>query len=145
MAGVRAKVLALGAMIAVAVGPALAQDATDGKSSPEARSLIERQLDAFAHDDAGGAYAEAAPGITAMFGDPDSFMTMVRQHYAPVYRHRSVEFGPAKINADTIEQEATFVDENDEVWAALYRLDRQPNGTWLISGCTLIRSDDKSL
>jgi Domain of unknown function (DUF4864) len=145
MAGVRAKVLALGAMIAVAVGPALAQDATDGKSSPEARSLIERQLDAFAHDDAGGAYAEAAPGITAMFGDPDTFMTMVRQHYAPVYRHRSVEFGPAKINADTIEQEATFVDENDEVWAALYRLARQPNGTWLISGCTLIRSDDKSL
>jgi hypothetical protein len=141
----RTKALALGVTAALTFGSVLAQETPDAKGSPEARSLIERQLDAFSHDDAPAAYAEAAPAITAMFGDPDTFMTMVRQHYAPVYRHRSVDFGPAKIDADTIEQAVTFVDDNEQVWKALYRLTRQPDGTWLISGCTLIMSDDKSI
>jgi len=143
--GLRMKALALGVLASLAFGPAMAQETQDAKGSPEARSLIERQLDAFSHNDAPAAYAEAAPSITAMFTDPDTFMSMVRQHYAPVYRHRSVDFGPAKTDADTIEQEVTFVDQDDEVWKALYRLTRQPDGKWLISGCTLIRSNDKSI
>ena len=41
-----------------------AAPARAGETAPlEARALIERQLDAFAHDDAEGAYALAAPGI----------------------------------------------------------------------------------
>ena len=146
MAGdMRTKALALGLIANLAFGAAMAQETQDAKGSPEARSLIERQLDAFSRDDAPAAYAEAAPPITAMFGDPDAFMSMVREHYAPVYRHRSVDFGPARTVADTIEQEVTFVDQDDEVWKALYRLTRQPDGQWLISGCTLIRSNDKSI
>jgi hypothetical protein len=142
MAGtMRTTFLALGAMAILASGPVLAQDAI---GSPDARALIERQLDAFAHDDAPAAYAEAAPGITAMFADPGTFMAMVRENYKPVYRHRSVDFGPARSEADTIEQAVTFVDQNDQVWKALYKLTRQPDGKWLISGCSLIMSDDKS-
>jgi hypothetical protein len=137
----RWKVLALGVMAALAFGPAMAQDVQDAKSSPDARSVIERQLDAFSRGDAEGAYAEAAPAIKTIFGDPGTFMTMVQERYAPVYRHRSVEFGPAKTGADTIEQFATFVDQNDQVWNALYRLARQPDGQWLILSCTLIRSE----
>ena len=143
--GLRMKALALGVLASLAFGPAMAQETEQEKGSPEARSLIERQLDAFSHNDAPAAYAEAAPSITAMFTDPDTFMSMVRQHYAPVYRHRSVDFGPAKTDADTIEQEVTFVDENEQVWTALYRLTRQPDGKWLISGCILVRSNDKSI
>jgi Domain of unknown function (DUF4864) len=138
---IRTRILAACAMAMLLIGPALAQDA---KGSTDARALIERQLDAFAHDDAPAAYAEAAPGITAMFTDPNTFMTMVREQYAPVYRHRSADFGPAKADADTIEQAVTFVDQNDQVWKALYKLTRQPDGKWLISGCSLVMSDDKS-
>lgn len=146
MAGdMRTSVLAFGVAAALMLGPAMAQTTQDAKGSPEARVLIERQLDAFARDDAPAAYAEAAPSITAMFTDPETFMSMVRETYAPVYRHRSVEFGPAKADADTIEQAVTFVDRSDQVWKALYRLTRQPDGKWLISGCTLIMSDDRSI
>ena len=105
--------------------------------SPEAQALIEKQLDAFSRDDAAGAYAEASPEIQSVFPDPDAFMAMVRRGYAPVYRHRSVEFGPAAVEADTIRQEATFVDGQGKVWKAMYRLSRGPNG-WRISACWLL-------
>jgi Domain of unknown function (DUF4864) len=134
-------ILAISIAAALVCGPALSQDA---KSSPDARALIERQLDAFAHDDAPAAYAFAAPGIKAMFTDPGVFMSMVRQQYTPVYHHRSVEFGAAQVGADQIEQAVTFVDDNGQVWKALYKLARQPDGQWLITGCALIKSDDKS-
>ena len=137
----RRRFLAIGVMAALLGGPALAQA---DKSSPDARALIERQLDALAHDDAPAAYAFAAPGIKAMFPDASVFMTMVRQQYTPVYHHRSVEFGPAKADSEAIEQAVTFVDDDNQVWKALYKLARQPDGSWLIAGCSLIKSDDKS-
>ena len=140
--GVRAKLLAAGAIAVLSASAAPAQDESAATGSPEARALIERQLDAFAHDDAAGAYAEAAPSIKAIFPDADVFMSMVRRGYAPVYRHRSVEFGPARREAETIEQEATFVDPQGQAWTALYELSRQPDGTWLISGCRLIKAGD---
>ncbi len=118
--------------------------AEDKKGSPEARALIERQLDAFAHDDGPAAYAIAAPAIKSIFADPNVFLSMVRQQYTPVYRHRSVEFGPVEADTDSMAQVVTFVDENNQVWKALYKLARQPDGSWLISGCSLVKSDDKS-
>lgn len=109
--------------------------------SPEARALIERQLDAFGRDDAAAAYSEAAPQVKAIFPDADTFMSMVRRGYAPVYRHRSVEFGPATVESDTIQQEATFIDAQGKAWKAIYRLSRGPDGAWLISACQLIEAD----
>jgi len=142
MAGIlRTGVFGLGAMAFLLIGPALADDA---KPSPDARALIERQFDALAHNDAPAAYAFAAPGIKAIFPDPNVFMTMVRTQYTPVYHHRSVEFGPAQSEADSIAQAVTFVDDDNQVWKALYKLARQPDGSWLITGCSLIKSDDKA-
>ena len=116
----RERILASAFMAVLSASTAGAQTA----ESPEARALIERQLDAFSHDDAAGAYAEAAPQVKAIFPDADTFMSMVRRGYAPVYRHRSVEFGPATVESDTIQQEATFVDAEGKVWKAIYRLSR---------------------
>ena len=143
--GWRTGVLALGVMAALSLLPAMAQETRHPEGSADARALIERQFDALARDDAPGAYAEAAPNIAAIFPDAGAFLAMVRQRYAPVYRHRSVEFGAAAIGADTIEQVVTLVDPDNQVWKALYRLSRQPDGTLLISACTLIRSDDESI
>jgi DNA-binding transcriptional LysR family regulator len=117
-----------------------------GETAPlEARALIERQLDAFAHDDAEGAYALAAPGIRMLFTDSETFMAMVRQGYAPVYRHRSVEFGAFAEDGDKIEQSLTIVDEDNNVWNAIYYLERQPDGTWRTNGCVLTKSTESSL
>jgi len=112
---------------------------------PEARALIERQLDAFARDDAEGAYSLAAPGIQALFTDSETFLAMVRRSYAPVYRHRSVEFGAFAEDGDKIEQSLTIVDADNNVWTAIYYLARQPDGTWRTNGCVMVKSTESSL
>ena len=86
------------------IGTASAEELTAASS----RAIIERQFDAFQHDDAEAAYALAAPTIKQMFGDAGQFMTMVRDHYAPVYRHRSVEFGAFAESGDEASLEAAF-------------------------------------
>jgi len=57
MLGFKRVLSALAVILALSTAPGLADDAV----SPEARALIEQQFDAFAHDDAEGAYELAAP------------------------------------------------------------------------------------
>ncbi len=75
-------------------GSAVAQEPSKlGTSERGAiREVIESQLAAFQRDDAAGAFAFASPKIQAMFGDPRTFMQMVRTGYEPVYRPRRFEF-----------------------------------------------------
>ncbi len=133
----------LSLILLFSAAPAAADD--NSSAAPEVRALIERQLDAFARDDAASAYALAAPGIKTMFADADIFLAMVRGKYAPIYRHRSVEFGQAHEHGDEVSQPVTLVDNDNQVWKALYELARQPDGTWLITGCVLVRSSDTAL
>lgn len=136
----------LGLMVLFSAPPAAAGDNPEASpnASPKARALIERQLEALGRDDAAGAYALAAPAIRTKFIDPEGFLAMVREKYAPVYRHRGVAFGDATDDGDKISQLLTIVDNDDKVWSALYQLTRQPDGTWLISGCVLIRAPETS-
>lgn len=130
------------AVVVVSAVPAAAGEA--GGAASEIRAPIERQFDALARDDAVAAYASAAPDIKAIFTDPQTFLGMVRSKYAPVYRHRSAEFGDLQREGDTASQVVTLVDDDNQVWTALYGLARQPDGGWLITRCVLIRSTDAS-
>jgi hypothetical protein len=130
----------LGFLAFVLSAPAQADEA-----EAQAHALIQRQLDAFAQGDAAGAYALAAPGIKVIFPNSDVFMDMVRQRYAPVYHHRSANFGTFKAEGDDVSQDLTIVDDDNQVWTAIYKLTRQPDGSWLISGCFLVKSEAKSV
>jgi Domain of unknown function (DUF4864) len=132
---------------AVTLAAALWVSAASAQQSTAARSqaIIERQFDAFARDDAEAAYALADPAIKEMFVDADHFMAMVRDRYAPVYRHRSVEFGEFAVEGDEASLKATLVDNDNVVWTALYSLRREANGDWLISGCALERSEASAI
>lgn len=137
-----AKVVGAGAVaLALLIGAASAQEL----SAASSRAIVERQFEAFERDDAEAAYALAAPTIKEMFGDADQFMTMVRNHYAPVYRHRSVEFGAFAESGDEASLEATLIDNDNVVWTALYSFRRVSNGDWLISGCVLAKSDGSAI
>jgi hypothetical protein len=123
------------------VGTASAEDLTAASS----RAIVERQFEAFEHDDAAAAYALAAPTIKDMFSDADHFIAMVRDHYAPVYRHRSADFGAFKESGNDASLEATLVDQDNVVWTALYSFRRVPNGDWLISGCVLAKAEASAI
>jgi hypothetical protein len=135
----RALAFGLLALLLAFAAPAHADDADD------ARTVISQQLDAFTHDDAGAAWALAAPAIREKFGDADAFMAMVKTTYPPVYRRRSAEFGRQSRQGDQIAQEMTFVDESNDVWAGVYRLQRQGDGAWKITGCVLAKTAESSL
>ena len=127
--------------ITLLTGVASAEDLTATSS----RAIVERQFDAFQRDDGQAAYALAAPTIKDMFSDADHFMAMVRDHYAPVYRHRSADFGAFKESGDDASLEATLVDNDNVVWTALYSFRRVSNGDWLISGCILAKAEASAI
>lgn len=141
MDGAKTTIGAIAFTISQWIAVASAEELTVARS----QTIIERQFDAFNHDDGAAAYALAAPMIKQMFDGPDQFMAMVRDHYAPVYRHRSVEFGAFTESGDQASLEATLVDNDNVVWTALYSLSRNANGDWLISGCVLLKSDGSAI
>ena len=105
-----------------------------------AQSVIRAQEQAFSRDDAGAAYSHAAPEIRQLFPQADIFMQMVRQGYAPVYRHKSFEFGEARAAGGHIAQRVHIVDDNGEAWEALYTLEQQADGSFRITGCSLLKA-----
>lgn len=105
-----------------------------------AQSVIRAQEDAFRRDDAATAYFYAAPGIREVFPQADLFMFMVQQSYAPVYRHKSFDFGEGRAAGSQIAQRVHIVDDRGEAWEALYTLEQQSDGSLKITGCTLLKA-----
>ena len=108
-----------------------------------ARAVVEAQLAAFAADDARSAFSYAAPSIREMFGTPDRFMEMVRKGYPVVYRAASVSFlSPVRVQGQLL-QGVQLTDADGSLWLATYRIERQPDQSWRISGCDMQRSAGK--
>ncbi|MGY8665076.1 DUF4864 domain-containing protein [Bradyrhizobium sp. UFLA05-109] len=106
----------------------------------DAKSVIRAQEQAFARDDAAAAYSYAAPAIRKIFPAADIFMAMVESAYAPIYRHKSFEFGETKVDGDWIGQYVHIIDANNEAWDALYTLEQQSDGSYKITGCSLSKA-----
>ena len=104
-----------------------------------AQRVIRSQIEAFSRDDAATAYSYAAPAIQEIFPQADIFMSMVRNSYAPVYRHKSFDFGEARVSDGTIAQRVHIVDADGVSWEALYTLEVQPDGSVKITGCVLLK------
>jgi hypothetical protein len=129
--GMRILVLAV-ALLLGAIAPAAA-----GDDVAAAQSVIRAQEQAFGRDDAAAAYSFASPAIQGLFRNPEGFMFMVRNSYAPVYRHRSFEFGIAKVVDGKIIQNVDIIDADGVAWDAVYTLEPQPDGSLKISACVL--------
>src|ERR1700716_4280964 len=117
----------------------LASPARAADDVAAAQTVIRSQVEALGRDDAATAYAFAAPAIQDMFPQADIFMFMVQHSYAPVYRHKSFEFGEARVEGGRVAQRAHIIDDNGEAWEALYTLEQQPDGSFKIIGCVLLK------
>ena len=109
------------------------------------QSVIRSQEQAIGQDDATAAYSFAAPSIRNVFPDADTFMSMVRSHYAPIARHKSFDFGEGKSADGKLTQIVHIVDADGVSWDALYMLERQTDGSLKISGCMLTKLVDARL
>ena len=124
----------LAALLIGLIGPACAAD-----DVASAQSVIRSQAEAFSRDDAAAAYSYAAPSIRDVFPQ-DAFMAMVRDSYTPVYRHKSFEFGEARVADGQIAQRVHIIDADGIPWEALYTLELEPDGSVKISGCVLLKA-----
>lgn len=132
----------LAGFASLTVSPALAESLSDSDRQ-SFRTIIEGQIDAFRADDGTRAYSYAAPMIRQIFPNPDMFMNMVRQGYQPVYRPQSFRFGEAGFSASGRPiQRVTVVGPDGLTYEAIYTMERQPDGTWQINGCAIVRAPD---
>ncbi len=132
----RAVVLMLLLLIAPAAG--LAQTVSDADRT-EFQRVISGQIEAFKADDGVKAYGFAAPNVQQVFPTVDIFMQMVKRGYQPVYRPQSFRFG--ETGDDPLgrpSQKVTLIGPDGKTYEALYSMERQPDGTWLIQGCTIL-------
>jgi Domain of unknown function (DUF4864) len=130
----RALILLLALLLGLAA-PARADD-----DVATAQAVIRSQVEALGRDDAATAYSYAAPAIHEMFPQADIFLSMVQHSYAPVYRHKSFEFGEAQVSDGTIAQRVHIIDADGVPWEALYTLELEPDGSVKISGCMLLKA-----
>ena len=129
---------AFAVLVAFLIGFALPVHAADHVAAGQ--SVIRSQIEALGRDDAAAAYSYAAPAIQEVFPQADVFMDMVRQSYAPVYRHKSFEFGEARAADGKIAQRVHIIDAEGVPWEALYTLELEPDGSIKISGCVLLKA-----
>lgn len=134
-----------GAILAI---PLIFPAAAQGLSSNDRatiRAMIADQIEAFRRDDAALAYGYAAPGIKRLFPTPERFMEMVREQYRPVYRPQSVTFGEIVETPDGVLQKVFLTGPDGNSWVAAYLAERQANGSWRISGCSLIADNSPKI
>lgn len=107
-----------------------------------AQQVIQNQFDAFLADDAARAYSFAAPNIKRIFPTQQSFMSMVESGYLPVRRPRSYAFGKSQeMSANSIVQQVLLVGPDGKNYEAVYTLQLQPDGSWLITGVSMRASN----
>jgi hypothetical protein len=124
----------------LALAPHLAgAQAITSEDARAVREVIEAQLDAFQKNDAERAFALATPGIRETFGDADSFMAMVKQSYAVVYRPKSVQFVEPLLIEGQLIQRVMMTDAEGRLWMAMYPMQKQPDGSWRTNGCQIGR------
>jgi len=101
------------------------------------RQVIDAQLEAFSRDDAQGAFAFASPGIRERFGTAATFVAMVREQYAVVYRHASRAFLRPVVEDGMVIFPVQMSDGQGRVWIALYVMQRH-GADWTVAGCQLV-------
>ena len=114
-------------------------DPISATDKAEFQRIITAQITAFRADDGPAAYDFAAPVVRKIFTSPEIFMSMVKQGYRPVYRPQSFTFTEALIDPKgRPSQKMTVVGPDGKTYVALYTMEKQPDGTWRIAGCTLL-------
>ena len=141
IAGVLVAVMLAGLGLA---GTARAETIGDGDRAT-IQSLISGQIDAFRHDDGTAAYGFASPTIQGYYPTVDAFMGMVKNGYLPVYRPQSVTFGPLVESEVGALQKVFITGPDGKSYIAVYSMQRQPDGTWKINGCSLMEDDSPSI
>ncbi len=132
------------AMLLTGAAAAPADDAVAPADATAIRQVIQSQMNAFRSDDWAAAFAYASPAIQGKFESPQVFRQMVTKAYQPVYRPRGVQFRGVQGSEFGPTQEVFVVGPDGLSYLAYYTMEKQPDGSWRISGCYLVRAPDQT-
>ena len=140
----RWRALALAASMCVALLGSLeaAEKPLEPGDAEAIRTVVDHQLQAFRADDGQQAFSYASPAIQSIFKNPDTFMSMVRASYRPVYRPREVEFRDLVAVEGRWTQRVLVVGPDGVPVIAQYVMEKQPDGSWRIDGCVFEASTE---
>jgi hypothetical protein len=106
--------------------------------------VVQKQLDAFAKDDAKSAFALAGPVTQLQMGSADNFLQLIKKYYYPIYRHQVAYLLRPEILDGNIVQVVRLTDRDSHVWLAIYWMQRDDAGNWKIDGCQLLETTSVS-
>ncbi len=104
------------------------------------QEAIRGQLHALSEDDADSAFELTSPSIRSQIGSPENFLRIIKEEYAPIYRHLMVIFSAPQTLGDAIIQIVRLTDRESRVWLAIYNMQRDMTGNWKIDGCQLLQT-----
>jgi hypothetical protein len=132
-------------LVALAASSPLRASPLSGEEAQKVQLIISAQFEAFADDDADGAFQTATPAVREAIGNSGRFLALVRGAYPMVYRPESVRFHKPESDDGTVLQLVEITDKDSKSWLALFALERQPDSTWRISGCLVAENHWKSI
>jgi hypothetical protein len=104
---------------------------------PVVQQVVQKQLQALAKQDAGGAFALADPGLRTQFGSADAFLATVRDQYPMLMHPTSVLFLKPETDGTIAMQKVRLTDDEGSSWSLTYLLNRQQDNQWRISACVV--------
>jgi hypothetical protein len=110
----------------------------------ETENIIKNQIQAFIDKDAEEAFSYAAPIIKLKFGNPDNFMSMVKNYYEPVYNPKQYYFIDAQYSDGSVYHKLQIVSQSNLSYLATYSLIKNDN-EWKISGCSVSPMQQESI
>ena len=102
-------------------------------------AVISGQMEAFKKDDGKTAFSFAAPFVQGIFQNPETFMSMVKKGYAPIYKNSKYSFGPM-VNDSTGRpiQHVMITATDGKRYEAIYVMQQQADGSWKIAGVQMV-------
>ena len=107
-------------------------------AAPQAlQQVVQRQLQALAHEDAGQAFALTDTQMRTQFGTAEAFLQTVREEYPMLMHPASVLFLKPETDGSIAMQKVRLTDDEGSSWSLVYLLNRQRDNQWRISGCVV--------
>lgn len=126
---------------AILLGGGVAADlppsAHAGPSPQVVQQVVQQQIQALAHENAGAAFALADPDLRTQFGTPEAFLDTVREQYPMLLHPASVLFLKPQTDGTIAMQKVRLADDEGSLWSLVYLLNRQQDNQWRISGCVV--------
>ena len=109
------------------------------------KTVVSKQLQAFAEDNALEAFSYASPKIQSIFSSPDNFMIMVKKSYPSVYRPRNINIGMVEIYRGIPILLVYLVGPDGKFVTAKYTMQKQSNKQWKIDSCILTTAEAENI